>query len=183
MITNYDSIKTSGPSDCGLCVLSGITGIEKQTLVDKYRCKWEGMDYDRLFAACWCLYADDHLTWIVNELPKEAKYNNPAHYVFGKPSWENFLSWAEHAERHLNAGCLGIAQVHMHGNAMGDRKHQFYINHWVMINGINYKGFEPGERVVHISCSVRGRYSVGILEFLMNYGGYNAIWVRPKNNS
>jgi hypothetical protein len=174
MILNYNSQQQSGNSDCGLCVLSGITGIDKSEIANKYRGKWEGMSYDDLFATCWMLFADGHLTWIDYELPKEITYHNPAHHVFGKPSWENFNNWAAHAEYHLNAGCLGIAQVHHSGNAMGNRKHQFVADHWVMINGID------NNRVVHISCSLKGNYSVPIFEFLMNYGGYNAIWVKPK---
>lgn len=191
MILNYGSVRTSHPTDCGLCVLSGITGISKQDLVDKYKARWEGMAYSDMMEVCYRLFAFDYLSWIDNELPKETKYSKAEYYPFGKPSWENFLSWGDRLKEKIKAGCVGIAQVHASGSAMGDRKHQFSLNHWVLI-----KGFEdidgtfdddgnlltPYDRSVYVSCNSRGTYKVDWLEFLMNYGGYNTIYVKPKTS-
>lgn len=88
MILNYDAVRTSGPMDCGLCVLSGITGLDKQTIVDKYKGKWEGMSYCDMLTSCWMLFADGHITWIVDRLPQRQHFQSPEFEIFGNPSWQ-----------------------------------------------------------------------------------------------
>ncbi len=190
MITEYKTLKHTPEysGDCGLCVIGGITGISKSELIEKYNGRGNGMDYEDLYKVCWMLFSDKKLNWIYNDLPRDVRYMSASGADFGHPSWTNFISWSEQAKRMLNAGCLGIAKVNMSGNAMGDRTHQFVTDHWVMIRGINYGKdgdveYEGKSRVVHISCSVRGEYSVNCFEFLLNYGGYNTIWIRPTNKT
>jgi hypothetical protein len=185
-IVRYKSAPHAGlnpAGDCGPACLAGITGYSVREIYDRYfRGRIDGTSYDDMYAACWKLFWEEKFQWVTNELPKNCKRAEPKYQIFGNPSWENFREWAAHADQKINhAGCVGIAQVNMRGNAFGDRKHQLSTDHWVLIVGVDYDKDAPAvDLKVHVSCSTLGEYSKDVFEFLMNYGGYNAIWVKPK---
>jgi hypothetical protein len=169
--------------DCGPACLAGLTGYSVKEIYDLcFRGVIQGTCYDHMYAACWKLYWEDKFTWIDTELPPNNKIPSHEFQIFGNPSWENFREWTKKANYMTrNAGCAGIVQINMWGEAFGDRKHQLSTNHWALIVDAHYdKDSAATEQKVTISCPTRGEYTVESFEFLMNYGGYNAIWVKPK---
>jgi hypothetical protein len=170
--------------DCGPSCIAGVTGLTVKQVYDQYfNGRYDGTCYQDMLAACWKLYHEDKITWIDNKLPFENSIKDPEYAVFGNPSWSNFNNWLDNAIQHINAGCIGLAQVHLHGNAMGDRKHQFSHNHWLLIVGATTnenQDWEEDNRKVYLSCPTHGEFSKHPLEFLMNYGGYNTIWIKPN---
>lgn len=185
MITNFKSGKHAGLNDggdCGPACLSGILGIPVLDVYNEYfRGRIDGTSYSDMYVACWRLYVEGKFTWVTNQLPKNIKIPDPEYMIFGNPSWENFREWAANSYQYVSNGYVGIAQVHLNGNAFGDRKHQLSTNHWVLIVGVDYdKNSNASDLMVHISCPTLGEYTKEVFEFLMNYGGYNAIWVKPK---
>lgn len=167
--------------DCGPACLSGIVGLPVAEIYKNYFNRIDGVCYGDMYAACWKLYAEGKLRWVTNQLPKNNKIPDPEYMVFGNPSWENFWEFSRHAHQQLSYGNVGIASVNMNGEAFGDRKHQLSTNHWVLIKGIDYnEEMTASELLIHISCPTHGEYTKGVFEFLMNYGGYNSIWVKPQ---
>ncbi len=184
MILPYKALPHHGinpAGDCGPCCLAGITGIPVQEIYDKYLGRVDGTSYSDIYEACWKLKVDGKINHVHTELPIIKKRPDAEYQVFGNPSWENFREWSKHVHHLLQRGYVGMAQVHKDGDSMGDRKHQWYTNHWVLIKGIDYdENASAVDLAVHISCSSLGEYSKKPLEFLMNYGGYNPIWILPK---
>jgi len=175
----HEGINPGG--DCGPCCLSGITGIPVREIYDKYfNGRIDGTCYTDMLAACWKLYAQGKIKHIDTELPPNNKRPDHEYMIFGNPSWENFIQWTEHVKQ-KTTHAVGIAQVHMTGDAMGDRKHQWYHNHWLLITGAEM-GESAAGKVVHVSCPTLGEYTKQSLEFLMNYGGYNPIWIYPNTD-
>jgi hypothetical protein len=178
----HEGINAGG--DCGPCCLAGITGLSVREIYEKYLTRIDGTCYEDIITACWKLRFADKIQYHTTELPVNKKSHDPEYQIFGNPSWENFREWSLHVNDMFLRGYVGIAQVHQNGNAMGDRKHQWYHNHWVLIKGID--GIEEGRKInmdelkVHISCPTFGEYTKEPLEFLMNYGGYNPIWIMLK---
>lgn len=187
MILEYKAQKHQGINpggDCGPCCLAGITGLSVREIYDKYLRRIDGTSYGCIIEALWKLRFAGIVQYHHTELPIRRKRCDHEYQTFGNPSWEGFREWAEHVDSLIRQGYVGIAQVHLDGNAMGDRKHQWYTNHWVLINGIDYDKQADGNKlIVHVSCPTYGEYSKPVLEFLMNYGGYNPIWVyMPKKD-
>ncbi len=192
MITSYHALPHEGINkggDCGPCCLAGLTGLTVKTIYDKYFGRIDGMSYSDIYEVCWKLKIDGTIQHVHSDLPLLKKMNNAEYQVFGNPSWENFREWSTHVYDLLCRDYIGIAQVHQDGNAMGDKKHQWYTNHWVLIKGMSgitiddntlKRNIEIDKLRVHISCPTYGEYTKEPLEFLMNYGGYNPIWVYPK---
>lgn len=183
----HEGINAGG--DCGPCCLAGITGLPVREIFEKYFGRIDGMSYPDVYETCWKLKIDGKIQHLHTELPLPQKLADAEYQTFGYPSWENFRGWSIHVFDQLLTGYVGVAQVHQNGDAMGDRKHQWYTNHWVLIKGISGVRFEEGSHQrkididqlqVHISCPTLGEYTKRPIEFLMNYGGYNPIWVYPK---
>jgi hypothetical protein len=167
---------------CGMCCLAGITNRSVDEIFQTYLPqRKDGTCYGDIWDTAMKMYGQGLVERINNDLPRNTKIVNPEYMEFGDPSWGNFNSWFENVQVKINNGYVGMCTVNKDGNAMGDRKHQWTTNHWVIINGY-YNDKDKIIRKVYISCSVRGDYEVGPLEFLMNYGGYNAIWIKPKEN-
>jgi hypothetical protein len=182
----YKAAKHAGLNpggDCGPACLAGLTGYSVQEIYDLcFRGKIDGTCYDHMYAACWKLYSENKFTWIDTELPTDSRSIHHEFQRFGKPSWENFREWTKKAHYMTrSAGCAGIVQINMFGDAFGDRKHQLATNHWALVVDAVYdKDANASDLKVTISCPTRGEYTIEAFEFLMNYGGYNAIWVCPK---
>lgn len=173
----HEGINPGG--DCGPCCLAGVTFMDVKAIYENYFHRIDGVSYGDMISACYKLYWDLKIKAVDNKLVAEHKIQDPEYATFGNPSWENFNNWFKHVIQKTSTGWVGIAQVHQDGKAAGDLKHQFYTNHWVLIIGGQDDKREFNNRLVHISCPTKGVYSVPPLEFLMNYGGYNTIWVLP----
>ncbi len=165
--------------DCGPACIAPIIGISIREFYDTYHPSFEAMAYCDVYSILWRLKHEGKIKHLDNSLPANSKLFNPEYMAFGNPSWENFISWSNKADYEIRHGYIGLAQVNNNGNAAGDMKHQFMVNHWVLINGFTLAERSPDSRV-HISCSNHGQYEKTPIEFLMNYGGYNTIWVLPK---
>lgn len=169
--------------DCGPCCLSGLTGISVREIYDNYFTRIDGTSYGQMLAACWKLYWEKKIQWVTNKLCVNNKIQDPEYSTFGNPSWENFNEWLRHVITMTNQGYVGIAEVEIHGKAPGELKYQFMTNHWVLITGGEDGLLDNNDkRLIHVSCPSRGEYSIHPLEFLINYGGYNVIWVLPLND-
>ena len=167
--------------DCGPCCLAGITGMTVREVYDIcFNGTVDGTSYEDVYEACWKLKIGKHIRYFHNQLPLSMKHLEPRYQPFGNPSWENFNEWLSNAISQLKQGYVGLANVNMDGKAPGDLRHQWMTNHWVLIVGAVDDMSDGDRRMVHISCPTRGEFTIHPMEFLINYGGYNTIWVLPN---
>lgn len=178
MIINIKAERQKGINpmgDCGPCCLSGVTGVPVQQVYDDFG-KIDGMTYDCMLKMCWYYVSHRHLHHVMNDLPDAGDYLcHPRWMTYGRPSWMNEYNWMNHVSASLAGGYIGIAPVNLHGRALQEQMHS---NHWVLIVGCDNPS-EAANRKVYISCPTKGDFVVNSKDFLMHYGGYNTIWVKP----
>lgn len=101
----------------------------------------------------------------------------PDWFHFGFPGHHNWIAWFDQAESFVNAGKIGMAHVNLQGRANTED----YVDHWVLIQ-VEKHGSNAIDKIVNVSCPTKGNYNVVAKDFLWKYGGYNTIWVTPKNS-
>lgn len=158
--------------DCGACCIGTIAGISVKGVYDVIN-EPRYLSYHLVLTILQRL-AIEHENW----LPKYHMIDNREDwFTFGYPAYQNWYEWFRVSEGRTNRKMIGIAHVNSKGKANIDT----YADHWVLItvsnNGEHYK-----DKIVHINCPTKGHHSVNAQEFLMKWGGYNAIWVHPKAN-
>lgn len=177
VIVNYKAVPQQGinpAGDCGPCCLAGVSGISVQEIYDIFG-KVDGMTYFCMKNMCLKLQEKGLIKDFENNLPEQGDWQkDPEWNTFGRPSWMNLHPWMNNVSLHIHSGWVGIAMVNLHGRALQERMH---ANHWVLITGAE-NGERHADKFVKISCPTLGEYEKSAEDFLMNYGGYNAIWVR-----
>lgn len=177
--------------DCWACVIGGMTGL---SVAEVYTDLNEGNHNASLSCIPSVLYAamdKDLVQWFYDETPY---WPSEHHREFGDPAIIQRLGWISWVHMALGAGYVGYASVSHNGLDLTKEYKDStagYIggrtNHAVMICGIR-KRLEPHKtmkgcnRILHdilVSCSAShpdGKW-IEVDDFLINYGGFNPIWV------
>lgn len=160
--------------DCGACALGGALGLSVEDLYAKFDTK--GITNHGEMQRCLrCSVSHglaDRAIDVSAEFPG-ARYLR----AFGSPGYLEYLAWFNHVRMAVDAGYYGIATIDMHG------QHQPDTDHWVLLCGARSEGSPVGKVVtgeILVSCSVNGESWYEARDFLKRMGGYNVLFVRPR---
>lgn len=156
--------------DCGPCCLGAVTGKSVKEIYKLWG-QVDGFTYDRMENLLFKMGF-----YYENYLPAEKwASESPEWFPFGKPSHRNFIEWFDLSWKRYKSGLIGLAQVNSKGNAHNDD----FTDHWVLINGLEWKSDNAVDKIVCISCPTHKEFKIPSKDFLRKYGGYNTIWVKP----
>ena len=159
--------------DCGPCCLASVSGKTVQEIYDLHG-RTDGLTYMDVTNILWKLGMKYE-----NYLPTEKwSSEDPAWFSIGKPSWKSFIEWYDLSIQRRDRGLVGLAMVNSKANANED----CYMDHWVIISGLKYKGPNAVDKIVCVSCPTKGEFEVDAPTFLKKHGGWNTIWVKPIIN-
>jgi hypothetical protein len=174
MVIELKALPQAGLSkigDCGPCCIGALAGVSAmQVYDDLFGGVKDGMDYDQVLKAI-KFYSLEY-----NDSLPEDIADHPRWKQWGRPGWFNFFEWFNNAYTKTCTGYVGIAQVNIKGTGLTDE----YTDHWVLIKGVHFETNNYDDKLLVISCPTKGEYTIHVKEFLKNYGGYNTIWVKPK---
>ena len=157
--------------DCGACCLGALLNVPVETIYDIFGRK-KGLSYGDIVGILQKLGIEHE-----NFLPKDEFIDNrPDWFTFNRPAFSNWMSWFDLSIRRIKQGYIGIAFVNSKGIANIDP----FADHFVLIT-VEKNGSYAKDKMVNISCSNRGEFSVTAHDFLMKHGGYNTIWVKPTS--
>lgn len=179
--------------DCWACVIGGMTGFSVQDVYDKLNEGEKVASYSCIEAVLYRAKDLDTVKWFYNETPHWTSYDE--HRAFGDEAILQRLGWISWVHMALLSGHIGYASV-VHNGVLRVTKDDYHgwvggrTNHAVMICGIRerrtphktMKGCARIDNEVLISCSAshpEGKW-INVNNFLLNYGGFNPIWVMPN---
>ncbi len=184
--------------DCGGCCLTGLLNFPPEKIREIYEMAWENQDDGKInsFSMVSMQRALDNFMyrqklieiWIDD-------YVLPTAYVsttwgmptpWGYPGYKLEMEWTQRLRTYLEAGYVGLAEVLFSGesNITNEYKHKD-TNHWILLTGArsifisNEFGGGHWERQIRMSCSVKGNVWLKAKQFLMRYGGFKTLYIRP----
>lgn len=172
--------------DCGACVLGGALGMSVERVYSELKGDVRSIEFGEMTRMLRCAVSSGLADRIVED-PASWPRRWWGCDSFGRPSHYEAPAWLKYVRMAIDAGYYGIATV----DTTGARGTQGGTNHWVMICGARNRGHEAyggtltGEVLVSDS-----RRSVAMVErwveareFLQNEGGYDVLFVRPKERT
>lgn len=174
--------------DCAAASLEMVTGIPQRELYEKYGDRYYKSEDIAGFELRSCVkllrkfkelkIISDIDTYVIPINHYKDDGYEFSYKTWGWVSWNNWVEWYEKLKSKIDDGWVGLVEVAFRGFA---KERDFMYNHIQVINGYNeFKDSISGNLIKEIisTCSVDGELIIHPKQFLLNYGGYNTIWVK-----
>ena len=186
--------------DCGPCVLGGLLDISgdydsvKIAKIYVTYCESEArsISQPRMLQILYDSKARGLIEEMIQDVPIWQRPNSVSQ--FGSPGWTMASQWYKYIQMAIRAGYYGMAMITSEG-----RGNHAKLDHWVLICGFRQREIpnphtrnskDPKMRestiitqeilISNSSTKAKDERWIEARTFLKNYGGYNAILVRPN---